>query len=369
MNGGKSNEQEAYRIGPRTGYAVHRICRVQQQRRDPRDPAVSPTPTVPADNNGSGEPAPSSFKVGFAQDTLNQPWRSNQADCVVSEFAKYGITCTVTDGQGSAETQTANIEDMVAGGLDLLMVSPAQEAALTPAVSAAYKSGIPVVCIDRGITSDDFTCYAHADNYAIGGMVADWVAKKLTEKYGEAKGNVVVLEGVAGATTTVQRGTGFTQRLEEAYPNVKIIASQPADFNRATAMTVMEDFLQTYDDIDIVFTHADESTMGAILAIENSGRRDEMLICSVNGTTEGIEAILDGRMDMTVMYTNAAGPGVEMAVKILNGESVPKNITIDPLVIDTDNAQEYYFEGTYSPDPIPLEKSTYVESDTYTSEG
>ena len=257
----------------------------------------------------------------------------------------------------------------MAGGLDLLMVSPAQEAALTPAVSAAYQAGIPVVCIDRGITSNDFSCYVHADNYAIGGMVADWVAEKLTGKYGEAKGNVVVLEGVAGATTTVQRGTGFTERLKEAYPNIEIIASQPADFNRATAMTIMEDFLQTYDNIDIVFTHADESTMGAILAIENSGRRDELLICSVNGTTEGIEAILNGRMDMTVMYTNASGPGVEMALKILNGESVPRNITIDPLVIDTGNAQEYYTEGTYSPDPISLEDSTYVESDTYITEG
>lgn len=341
---------------------------------------TEPTPTdapVSADSDNPTE-APSSetgdldlssMKVGFAQDTLNQPWRSNQADCVVNEFAKYGITCTVTDGQGSSETQTANIEDMIAGGLDLLMVSPAQEAALTPAVSAAYKAGIPVVCIDRGITSDDFTCYVHADNYAIGGMVADWVAEKLTEKYGEPKGKVVVLEGVAGATTTVQRGTGFTNRLAEAYPNIEIIASQPADFNRATAMTIMEDFLQTYDQIDIVFTHADESTMGAVMAIENTDRRDEMLICSVNGTTEGIKAILDGRMDMTVMYTNASGPGVEMAIEILKGNTVPKNITIDPLVIDASNASDYYFEGTYSPDPLGLDQSTYETSDTYTPQG
>lgn len=329
----------------------------------PNTPAETSTEPVPGES--AGEVDLSKLKVGFAQDTLNQPWRSNQADCVVSAFAKYGVTCTVTDGQGSSETQISNIEDMVANGLDLLVVSPAQEAALTPAVSAAYQAGIPVVCIDRGITSEDFSCYVHADNYAIGGMVADWVAEKMVEKYGEAKGKVVVLEGVAGATTTVQRGTGFTERLSEAYPNIEIIASQPANFNRATAMTVMEDFLQAYDEIDVVFTHADESTMGAIMAIENAGRRDEMLICSVNGTTEGIGAILDGRMDMTVMYTNASGPGVEMAVKILKGENVPKNITIDPLVIDTSNAKEFYNEGTYSPDPMSLEDCTYVESDTY----
>ena len=302
----------------------------------------------------------SQFKVGFAQDTLNQPWRSYQADCVKSEFAKYGVTCDITDGQGSAETQSSNIEDMLISGLDLLVVSPAQEAALTPAVSEAYNSGVPVVCIDRGITSDAFTTYVHADNYRIGAMVADWVADALTEKYGEAKGSVVVLEGVPGATTTVQRGEGFLNRLEEAYPDIEVIASQPADFNRATAMSVMEDFLQAYSNIDVVFTHADESTMGAISAIENAGRRDEMLIVSVNGTTEGIKAILDDRMDMTVMYTNASGPGVEMAIKILKGETVPKDITIDPVAIDASNAEEFYHADIYSPDPMSLEDSTYT---------
>lgn len=324
-----------------------------------KEEAAEPAPAPEATEEAAEEIDLTQFRVGFAQDTLNQPWRSYQADCVKAEFEKYGIECVVTDGQGSSETQISNIEDMLVDGLDLLVVSPAQEAALTAAVSEAYNSGVPVVCIDRGIVSEDFTTYVHADNYAIGGMVADWVAAQLTAKYGEAKGTVVVLEGVAGATTTVQRGDGFTTRLAEAYPDIEIIASQPADFNRALAMTVMEDFLQAYDNIDVVFTHADESTMGAIAAIENAGRRDEMLITSVNGTTEGIKAILDGRLDMTVMYTNASGPGVEMAVKILKGESVPKDITIDPVVIDTTNAEEYYNADIYSPDPMSLEDATY----------
>lgn len=302
----------------------------------------------------------SGFKVGFAQDTLNQPWRNYQAVCTQQEFAKYGITCEVTDGQGNAETQISNIEDMIVGGLDLLVVSPAQEAALTAVVSEAYNAGIPVVCIDRGVTGQDFTCYVHADNVIIGSMAADWVATKMTEKYGEPKGNIVILEGVPGSTSSVQRDEGFHSRLKEAYPNLNVIASQPANYNRATAMSVMEDFLQAYDNIDVVFTYADESTMGAISAIENAGRRDEMLITSVNGTTEGIKAIIDGRMDMTVMYTNASGPGVEMAVEILRGNKVPKDICIDPICIDSSNAADYYFEGTYSPDPMTLDASTYV---------
>ncbi|MGE5615065.1 MAG: substrate-binding domain-containing protein [Bacillota bacterium] len=302
----------------------------------------------------------SKFKVGFAQDTLNQPWRNYQAECVKKVFAEYGINCEVTDGQGKAEKQISNIEDMVANGLDLLVVSPAQEAALTPVVEQVYQKGIPVVCIDRGIKSDAYTTFVHADNILIGAMAADFIAEKMTEKYGEPKGNVVVIEGVPGSTTAVQRDEGFRKRIQEKYPNLKILASQPADYRRDLAMAVMEDYLQAYDNIDAVFTHADEMTMGAIAAIENAGRRNEMIIASVNGTMEAIKAIMDGRMDCSVLYSNCSGPGVEYAVKLLKGEEVPKNVVIEALVIDTENAAEYYKEGAYSPDPMPLEEGKYT---------
>jgi ribose transport system substrate-binding protein len=316
-------------------------------------------PTAPGDSEAPSEVDYSQFKVGFAQDTLNQPWRNYQAECVKRVFAEYGITCEVTDGQGKSEQQISNIEDMIVNGLDILVVSPAQEGALTPVVEQVYNSGIPVVCIDRGITSDAYTCFVHADNKLIGAMAADFIAEKLTEKYGEPKGNIVVLEGVPGSTTAVQRDEGFRARITEKYPNLNIIASQPADYRRDKAMTVMEDFLQAYDVIDAVFTHADEMTMGAIAAIENADRRDEMLITSVNGTMEAIQAIMDGRMDCTVLYSNCSGPGVEFAVKILLGEEVPKDVVIDPIMIHASNAADYYVDGIYSPDPISLEDSSY----------
>lgn len=301
-------------------------------------------------------------KVGFAQDTLNQPWRSNQAKNVKDEFSKNGLDAVITDGQGKAEQQVANIEDMLVQGLDLLVVSPAQAGALTPVVKEVYEKGIPVVCVDRCIDSTDYTTFVHADNYAIAALVADYIAEKMTAKYGSAKGNIVVLEGVPGSTTSVQRSEGFLNRIKEKYPELVILASQPANYRRDTAMAVMEDFLQAYDNIDVVFTFADESTMGAITAIENADRRAEILITSVNGTTEGIKAIIDGRMDCSVLYTNASGPGVELAMKILRGESVPKNIVINPVMINEKNAKDFFVDGTYSPDPMPLVEGTYIEN-------
>ena len=298
--------------------------------------------------------------IGFAQDTLNQPWRNYQAVSVETALKGYGIDVIITDGLGRAEKQISNIEDMIIRGLDILICSPKEEGALTAIIEEVYNSGIPVVLIDRGITGSGYTTFVHADNFAISAMVADYMAEKFTQKYGEPKGNVVIIEGVPGSTTSVERDKGFKSRIAEKYPEIKVIASQPADYRRDKAMTLMEDYLQSFDQIDAVYTYADESTMGAIYAIENAGRRDEMLICSVNGTMEGLKAIIDGRMDCSPLYTNAAGPGVDFAMKILAGEKVPKTILLKPLMIDETNAKDLYNAEVYSPDPIPLSEQEYT---------
>ena len=312
---------------------------------------------------GAGQQAKKSdeYFIGFAQDTLNQPWRNYQAVCVESELKRHGITqVIVTDGQGRAERQISNIEDMVSRGMNLLITSPAQEGALTPVVQQVYRKGIPVVLIDRGIQGDGYTTFIQANNFAIAEMVADYIAQKMVKKYGEPRGKIVVIEGVPGSTTAVQRNDGFKKRIQDKYPKLEIIASQPANYRRDMARKVMEDFLQAFDQIDAIFTHADEMTMGAIYAIENVNRRNEMLITSVNGTMEAIKAIMDGRMDCTPLYTNASGPGVEFALKILKGEKVPKHVILEPLMIDESNAKDFYIEGKYSPDPIPLNKQKYI---------
>ncbi len=290
--------------------------------------------------------------IGFAQDTLNQPWRAYQAKVVERELKKLpNVVSLITDGQGRSEKQIANIEDMVTRGIDLLIVSPNQEGALTPVISQVYKKGIPVICIDRGVSGEDYTLWVKGDNFKVAAMCADYIAQKLTKKFGEPRGNVVVLEGVPGSSSAIERGQGFKNRIAEKYPKMKIIASQPADYRRDKGMHVMEDYLQTFRNIDAIFSMADEMTMGAISAIENAGRRKEIIIASMNATSEAIKAVMEGRIDCTPLYPNCVAPAVEAAMKILAGQK-PKQkvILIDPVMIDETNAPKFYFPDRYTPE-------------------
>jgi len=290
--------------------------------------------------------------IGFAQDTLNQPWRAYQAKVVERELKKLpNVVPLITDGQGRSEKQIANIEDMVTRGIDLLIVSPNQEGALTPVISQVFKKGIPVICIDRGVTGEDYTLWVKGNNFKIAAMCADYIAQKLTKKYGEPMGNVVVLEGVPGSSSAIERGQGFRSRLAEKYPKMKILASQPADYRRDKAMHIMEDYLQTFPKIDALFSMADEMTMGAVFAIENAGRRKEMVIASMNATSEAIKALMDGRLDCTPLYPNCVAPAVEAAMKLLAGQKLKQKVVlIDPVMIDETNASKFYFPDRYTPE-------------------
>ena len=325
----------------------------------PPPPAAAPAPGGSDDANDS-EVDLSQLRIGFAQDTLGQPWRAYQAESVRVMGEVYGINIEITDGMASNEGQIANIEDMVTRGLDLLISSPFQQAALTPHIANVYQSGIPVVLIDRGIGNRYFTSYISSDNVDIGRSLVDFVGNAIIERHGEPVGYIVVIDTVPGSASSIQRNEGVWDQLEQYWPGITVLDMQPAENNRALAISVMEDFLQAHDRIDGVISLSDESTMGAILAIEASGRRDEMAIVSINATMEALQAVIDGRIDLTVLYSNAAGAGVEIALQILRGERVPQRIILDPVLFTVENAAEFWEADRFSPDPMRLNQFTYI---------
>ena len=229
----------------------------------------------------------------------------------------------------------------------MLVVLPQDGAALTPVAQKAEKAGIPVVNIDRLFTAPDAaTATVLGDNYQIGVLAANYIADEL-----KCKGNVVEIQGLAGISVTTDRTKGFTDTLKKKCPDggIKIVASQPGDFNPDKGLTVMENILQAQSEIDAVYTHDDDMAQGVVQAIRNAGRDDEMFLTGVGGSEDAMKQIKEGGLyRATFLYNpNMAGTAVNMARLIGLGEGfselvppeVPRQVIVPAAVVTKDNVE------------------------------
>jgi ribose transport system substrate-binding protein len=248
-----------------------------------------------------------------------------------------------------ADSQAQQIEQAIADKPDVLVVLPQDGAALTPVAQKAEKAGIRVVNIDRLFTAPDAaTATILGDNYQIGVLAATYIADQL-----KCQGNVVEIQGLAGISVTTDRTKGFTDTLKKKCPGggIKIVASQPGDFNPDKGLTVMENILQAQKKIDAVYTHDDDMAQGVVQAIRNAGREDEMFLTGVGGSQDAMDQIKEGGLyRATFLYNpNMAASAVNMARLIALGEGfpelvppeVPRQVVVPAAVVTQDNVEDY----------------------------
>ena len=248
-----------------------------------------------------------------------------------------------------ADSQAQQIEQAIAQKPDVLVVLPQDGAALTPVAQKAERAGIPVVNIDRLFTAPDAaTATVLGDNYQIGVLAANYIGDQL-----KCNGNVVEIQGLAGISVTTDRTKGFTDTLKKKCPGggVKIVASQPGDFNPDKGLTVMENILQAQSDIDAVYTHDDDMAQGVVQAIRNANRDDDMFLTGVGGSQDAMKQIEEGGLyRATFLYNpNMAGTAVNMARLIALGQGfselippeVPRQVVVPAAVVTKDNVSEY----------------------------
>jgi ribose transport system substrate-binding protein len=248
-----------------------------------------------------------------------------------------------------ADSQAQQIQQVISEKPDVLVVLPQDGESLTPVAQQAEAAGIPVVNIDRLFTQPDAaTATILGDNYQIGILAADYIAEELN-----CKGNVVEIQGLAGISVTQERTEGFTDELKKACPDggIEVIAQQPGDFDPAKGLTVMENILQSEDQIDAVYTHDDDMAQGVVQAIRNAGRDDEMFLTGVGGSSDAMEQIEEGGLyRATFLYNpNMAATAVTMARLLALGEGfpelvppeVPRQIIVPAAVVTKDNVADY----------------------------
>ena len=234
----------------------------------------------------------------------------------------------------SIPEQMSQIEDVVVKKPDAIVFTPVDYKAMTPGVAKINNANIPVVNItDRA--KGNFVSFIGVNDYQLGLQTGRYLLKALG-----GKGNIVILQGVQNVITNADRMRGFNDALKE-FPNAKLIASQPANYQRLQALQVMENLMQSYLQIDGVMAANDAMAVGAIEALEDAKRT--ALVTGINGTKEAIDAI-KARKLLATGDTNAYNQGclgVMAALRYLHKQPVPKEILFPVSVIDKSNYQRY----------------------------
>ncbi|CCU84374.1 MAG: D-ribose ABC transporter substrate-binding protein [Mesotoga sp.] len=234
------------------------------------------------------------YRIGLSLSTLNNPFFVTLRDGALQAAAGLGVEVIVADGRDNPAKQLGDIEDFVQQKLDLIVINPTDSDAIVTAVEEANKAGLPVITVDRGANGGMVIAHIASDNVAGGMMAGEYVAMLL-----DGKGNVVELEGIVGTSAARDRGEGFGAAISK-YPDIKIVAKQVANFNRAEGLVVMENILQANPNIDAVFAHNDEMALGAIEAIKAAGLLDKIKVVGFDAVDDAVAAVNAGEMAATV---------------------------------------------------------------------
>ena len=245
------------------------------------------------------------------------------------------VTHYVPTKPDSIPEQISQVEDVIVRKPDAIVFTPVDYKAMGQAVGKINAAKIPVVNITDKSQGGSFVSFVGASDYDI----ARATVRHLIQAMG-GKGNMVLLEGVKGSLTNIDRVRGFNDAVKEA-PGVKVVAAQPGNYQRLQALQVMENLMQSHPKIDGVFAANDAMAAGAIEALEGANRK--ALVAGINGTKEAIDAIKAGKMLATGDYNGflQGCVGTMAAVRELRKQPVPSEVVFPAMVISKENYQAW----------------------------
>jgi signal transduction histidine kinase/DNA-binding response OmpR family regulator len=247
-----------------------------------------------------------------------------------------GVEIKIKTAYDSNQQQIRDIESFIADRVDLIIVSPNEAIPLTPVIEKALQDGIPVVLVDRKISSGKYTAFVGADNFQIGKEVGVYIANLLS-----GAGNIAEIRGLKGSTPDFERHRGFMNVIGK-YPGIHVVYQADGGWLRKQAKQEMNTALQKSIPIDLVFAHNDEMASGAQEATTLfTGVKKPMIvgIDALPGTEGGIQKVLNGVLDATFIYPTGGEKAIQTAVRILNKEPFNRDNILYTAVVDKTNAR------------------------------
>lgn len=264
-------------------------------------------------------------KIGMIVSTLDNPFFVSMKVGAQKKAKSLGYDLVVLNSSNDPSTERSNVEDLVQQGVGAIIINPTDSDAVSNSIKVANDSKIPVLTVDRKANGGDVASFIASDNVKGGKMAGEYILSQLKDK---PNIKIVELQGTPGASATRDRGKGFHEAVDNK-PNVKVVASQSADFDRQKGLSVMENIIQSKPDFDAVFSQNDEMALGAIKALKTANKH--VVVVSFDGTEDGENAVKAGDMTATIAQQPEleGETAVEQATKVMKGQKIAKNIPID----------------------------------------
>lgn len=295
--------------------------------------------------------------VGFSQVGSESDWRVASTESVKSTFtAENGYYLIFEDAQQKQENQIKAIRNFILQEVDYIILDPIVENGWDAVFNEAREAEIPIILVDRSVVVEDeglYTCWVGSDFTAEGRRAGEWLQNYLEEQGREEEEiNIVTLQGTINSTAQIGRSDGFREILEKQ-PNWNMLEECTADFVQAKGQEVMEYFLNTYEDIDVVISQNDNMTFGAVEAIRKAGKTcgldGDIIIISFDAVEAALEAMKEGDINAEFECNPHLAPLVSEVIQQLeSGKAVDKIQYVDETYFDTTmDLEEIIEERTY----------------------
>ncbi|WP_427365342.1 substrate-binding domain-containing protein [Candidatus Caldatribacterium saccharofermentans] len=285
------------------------------------------------------------LKIGFAHVALNCPYYLAMKATAEEKAKEYGVELLLLNAENEIEKQIKDIETLLLQGVDALIVNPVTEYGLRPVMQKVKEKGIPVVVIDRPMYGD-YLVYVGIDQWQAGRLQGEFIGQLLG-----GKGNIIEIAGDPGCPAGKGRGGGLREVLSEKYPDIKILATYMAHYNKAEGMKAMEDAIAAYGDkINLVYAHNDAMALGALDALRAAGMTN-IPVCGVDGQKEAYLEIMKGEQYKSTVINNPSeitAKAFDILMEYLQTGKLPEGVTkggkviTGTILVTKENVEHYY---------------------------
>ena len=274
--------------------------------------------------------------IGVSLMNLSSEFISMINEALAAKAKELNLKLVVNDAQRSPEKQVQQIESFIAQKVSAIILNPCEVEASSPAVDKALAAGLPIINVNSETKSRP-TAFVGSRDEESARIAMEFIAKRLN-----GQGNVLMMQGFMGQAAQLKRDAGAREILTK-YPGLKLLTAQTAEWDRAKAMNLMENWIQSYGGkIQAVFAQNDEMGLGALLALEHAKLKGKVVVASVDAIADALQAVKEGRLDATV-FQDARGQGgaaLETALKILRQQPYEKEVFIPFRLVTQENVAQ-----------------------------